>query len=127
MLDKRCFALLDIINARCQVSGYKIFDINELVSAMPKYFRADESVVKDCIVALFEAGYLNVKYQDDNEVCLCPLPKGRMVFEDKISQFIESNHLQKKVFVNAFLGSLLGGALGGILVSIALRLFGGAN
>ncbi len=125
MLDKRCFALLDIINARCVLSGYKIFDISELVSAMPKCFRADESVVKDCVATLAETGYLSVKYQDDNEICLCPLPKGRTVFEDKITQHIESVGLQKRLGLYAFFGSLLGGTLGVTLTTIILRLFGG--
>ena len=45
MLDKRCLALLNVINAECLNSGYRVFAIEELVLSMPKHFGVEASEV----------------------------------------------------------------------------------
>ena len=108
MLDKRCFALLDIINARCKDSGYKVFDVSELELAMPTKFRIDANGVVDCLSTLSDRDYISVKYQDENEICLCPLTKGRLVFENRIDDILEKLHVQKRCFAFSFIGALIG-------------------
>lgn len=109
MLDRRCLALLEIINAECQNSTYKIFAVRELVLSMPERFGIDENGICECLKTLFDHEYISVKYQDDSEICLCPLPKGRLVFENKLEQEIEKEKTRKSYLIYSFLGSFLGG------------------
>lgn len=121
MLDKRCLALLKIINEQCADSGYKIFSFQELISLMPNHFGVDESVVCLCIKTLIEHEYISVKYQDEQEICLVPLVKGRLVFENAIDEQVERGRAEKKYFVYSFIGAILGGVVGAFIT----LLFGG--
>lgn len=109
MLDKRCLSLLNIINRECVGSGYKVFDTEYLLSSMPVKFGLDNQSVLDCVKTLADREYISVKYQDDFEICLCPLNKGRLVFENQIECEIERAHAQKFYFLYSFLGALSGG------------------
>ena len=128
MLDKRCFALLDIINTRCKdsgCSGYKVFSFKELKDAMPTKLLLDENGVVECLFALEERDYISVKYQDKEEICLCPLTKGRLVFENRIDEFLEKLRVQKKCFLFSFFGSLVGAILGFLLLVAVACVFRG--
>ena len=111
MLDKRSLALLNVINGECLSSGYKVFSIEELVLSMPAHFGMDGAGIKECLSTLAEREYISVKYEDDFEVCACPLPKGRLVFENRIDEQMERARAEKRYFAYSFLGSFLGGAL----------------
>ena len=80
MLDKRSLALLNIINEECLGTGYKIFCVDELADALPASFGMDSEGIRVCIKTLSEHEYVSVKYEDEREVCLSLLPKGRLVF-----------------------------------------------
>ena len=109
MLDKRCLSLLNIINRECVGTGYKIFATEDLLSYMPARFGLDKDSVLDCVKTLSEHEYISVKYQDDFEICLSPLNKGRLVFENQIDGEIEKARAQKFYFIYSFLGALIGG------------------
>ena len=125
MLDRRCLALLEIINAECQNSTYKIFAVNELVLSMPAYFGIDENGVNECLKTLFDHEYISVKYQDDSEICLSPLPKGRLVFENKLEQEIEKESTRKTYLIYSFLGAFLGSILSTLFAIIFLAILWG--
>lgn len=124
MLDKRCLALLNIINAECSGSGYKIFAVDDLISAMPQKFGMDSDGVFECIKNLTERDYLSVKYQDDKEICACPLTKGRLVFENKIEEELEKLRAEKRYFLYSFVGAFIGGVLGLIFTLIVFAVLG---
>lgn len=111
MLDKRSFALLDVINNVCLNSGYKVIEFNTLLEHMPKCFGIDKEGIKECIVALSEREYISVKYEDDNEVCLSPLPKGRLVFESKTEEELAEKKNKRKYFCSSLFGALFGGGV----------------
>lgn len=111
MLDKRSFALLDVINNICLNSGYKVIEFKTLVDKMPKGFGIDEDGVRECIVALSEREYVSVKYEDDKEICLSPLPKGRLVFETKTEEELLTKRNKRKYFCSAFFGAVFGGGI----------------
>ncbi len=120
MLDRRTLKLLDVINNECAGGGYKVFAISDLVLAMPEHFAIDGEGVRQCVLALREREYISVKYQDETEICLSPLPKGRFVFENRLDQEIEGQIKAKKYFIY----SAFGGAVGsGIVTLIALLVF----
>ena len=118
MLDKRSMALLKIINAECVNSGYKIFSVEQLINSLPSELGVDENVFLICIKNLLDREYISVKYQDENEICLVPLVKGRLVFENAIEEEIEINSIKKKYFAFAFCGGTFGSILGGLIVAI---------
>ncbi len=120
MLDKRTLKLLDIINNECVGGGYKVFDLNDLVLSMPEHFSIDCDGVRECLSALREREYISVKYQDEREICLSPLSKGRFVFENRLDDEIEKQTAAKKYFLYSALGACVGG---GTITLIAIILF----
>lgn len=120
MLDERTFALLNLINLECENGGYKVFLIKDLIFSMDKY-SFDEFDFLESIERLKNHQYISVKYQDDSEICLAPLIKGRIETEKRLEHQIEQAESQKKYFCFSFLGGLLGGVLvGGIALIIKL-------
>jgi hypothetical protein len=107
-------------------SGYRVFDVEELLGFLPASLGVKKEEIKFCVKTLAEREYVSVKYIDDNEVCLCPLPKGRLVFENRIDLQIEQSRVDKKVFAHAFLGALIGAILPTVIF-LAFFLFGGLN
>ncbi len=111
MLDKSCLALLNIINAQCENCSYKIFSIDYLQSEMPIELGVDKGQIVKNLLTLSNGDYISVKYQDDSEICVCSLKKGRAVFEnaslkkDKEDLSIDD---RKPYFFFAFLGGALG-------------------
>ena len=124
MLDHRTDALLDIINSNCQTGGYKVFLIEDLLSAMPSAFGIDETALLDCLDVLKNHQYISVKYQDDIEICLMPLIKGKVESENRLDQEIEKMNCQKQYFLASFLGGLAGGVITSVIL-IIIMLIGG--
>ncbi len=124
MLDHKTDALLDIINLHCQTGGYKVFLIEDLLSAMPSVFGLDEMSLLECIEVLKNHQYISVKYQDDIEICLMPLIKGKVESENRIDQEIEKMKCQKQYYLAGFLGSLAGGVITSVIL-IIIMLIGG--
>ncbi len=124
MLDRRCFALLDIVNSQCQNSGYKVIEIADLVTMMPKEFGCDKENLRECISALSEREYISVKYEDEKEICLSPLPKGRMVFENKKETESNETSLKRSYFLFGFLGAFTGSLIM-TLITVIIFFLGG--
>lgn len=113
MLDKISLTLLTIIDEQCALNGYRVFEFDELVKLLSTP-SINPSVIKECLVNLNASGYISIKYQDEFEVCMTSLPKGRQVIERErateqtLAQF-KRIHLKN---------SLLGGFLGGVVASV---------
>lgn len=122
MLDERSMTLLKIINGECVGTGYKIFALEDLVLSLPRELYIDKEEVSKLIVNLCEREYISVKYQDENEVCVCTLPKGRMVFENAVNMEIQARRVEKRYFLHAFLGGGLGGIIGAIVTALLFLL-----
>ena len=119
MLDERSMTLLKIINGECVGTGYKVFALEDLAFSMPSVYSVDKEEVSRLLLGLCEREFISVKYQDENEVCACTLPKGRTVFEKAVEREIENRRVEKSYFFNAFLG----GGLGSLIGALALALF----
>ena len=124
MLEYKTKALLDIINIHCQNGGYKVFLIKDLISAMPKAFDVDEEAMLECLENLKNHQYISIKYQDDVEICLKPLIKGKVESEDTINHEIEKMKCQKQYFLASFLGSLAGVSFMTVVICIIVLLGG---
>ena len=126
MPDKRSLDLLDYILDACSSSGYKVFSVEELVSAMPAAYGMDKEGVVNCLKMLAEHDYVSVKYMDGVNVCACPTPRGRQVKENRIEREIEKAQVSARYFLYAFLGALSGGVLSAVIGCAVKLAFGAA-
>ena len=125
MLDKRTLKLLDILNNECQGSGYKVFSFTDLAQELPTHLEMDEFGVRESLFLLSSHEYISVKYEDEKEICLRPLAKGRLVFENRLDQEIEKNKWNKKYLTYSALGAFIGSGFAIALAVILILVFGG--
>ena len=115
MLDKRSKSALRYFVQECNEGGYKILEVDDILAALPKKYKADEEVVSQIVKYLENGEYISVKYADKQQYCICPLPFGRQFIEN-IDQTEKNN---KKtlfgtiknaliLFISSFLGAFLG-------------------
>ena len=126
MLDGKSFALLKIINGECPDNSYKVFGINELALSVPEEFSVDAEAAREIIKSLAAREYLSVKYEDEAEVCLKPLSKGRLAFETRIDEEVEKLRSEKRYFLWSFLGAAAGGGFI-VFVTLIVALISGAS
>ena len=81
MLDKRTSILLDAINKYCTEGSYKVLDWSVLIAEMPEKYKIDKDNLTQMIDYLSSREFVSVKYSDENEICVTPLPRGRLYNE----------------------------------------------
>lgn len=121
MLDKKSLALLKTIISQTD-GGYKVFSIEELCLNMPKQLNLDANEFNDCVNLLKEKEFISVKYQDDNEICLLVLNKGRSLFENLSEEKKEKIKNSHKYYLSAFLGGFTGSISALLFFSVVLLL-----
>jgi hypothetical protein len=82
MLDKRSKSALRFFVEECSEGSYKILETEDIIKHLPKSFKADEVAVAQIAKYLENGEYISVKYSDDQQYCLCPLPFGRQFIEN---------------------------------------------
>ena len=116
MLDERASALLEKINTLCSDGSYKIVEADELLSALPSSLSSDAEALSQTLRYLAEHDYINIKYAEGDVYCLCPLPGGRMYFENvKVAKSSSFRRRRDTVLLTA-LGAFLGAFLGSVVV-----------
>lgn len=126
MIDAKSFALLKVLDSECSGQGYKIFSIDELRLSLPEEYGFTADGVREALKTLSERDYVSVKYEDEREVCLKPLVKGRLAFENKIDDEVELNRAEKRYFLWSFLGAAAGAATV-FIVALFISLLSGAQ
>ena len=81
-------------------------------------------MLKKHIGYLLEKEYISVKYEDEKELCVCPLPKGKLLLEENLNGEIENYTTKKRYFLFSFLGAFLGGVAVSLLFIVFLVLSG---
>ena len=123
-MDKRSLELLNLICEECKNTTYKVFEISELAEKLAKTYICDQNLIVDMLQFFVEKGYIEIKYQDETEVCLCPTQKARTIIDGKEEEIIKAQDIQtktlQKVFFSSFLGSLLA-SLVAIIVNLVLK------
>jgi hypothetical protein len=123
MLDRKSFALLKGIIDNCSGTEYKIFSIQELLDFIPKVELRDDELT-DIINALSMNDFISVKYQDENEICLRPLLKGKTEIENRLDKESVRKRVEYKCFVYSFFGGVVGAVLSAVIYLTISMLWG---
>ena len=121
MLKSECVYLLNYINKN-SCSGYFVEDILNIVSEFPIYYNVDGNKVKELLEILKGLGYISIKYNDGEKVCITSTDKGVLYLESVGEKGININY--KKLYFLTFLGGVIGGVLGGIISKIIMLIVG---
>ena len=125
MLDKRTAAVLETINALSAEGTYIIVELSDIVEALPRRLSMDEGGIREALSYLKDRGYISIKYADEREYCLCPLPRGRQYVETQQNEKNENRtrftSYLRATFFGAMLGALIGGAIVAAVVLLLVR------
>lgn len=121
MLDKRTNIFLNYIVSQCEEGAYQVFNVTDMISAMPKKFKINCDNISQMITYLAERGFISVKHRDEEVCCVAPLPKARLNAEQDEVTKKNNFHTRNKVafiLLLVFLFSFLGAFLGAYLAKI---------
>ena len=69
MLDKKTDAVLELLTNKCG-NSYKVLEKKQIVAELPKKLNVDVQGLAAIITFLKENEYVDVKYQDKDEICI---------------------------------------------------------
>lgn len=118
MLDERTEALLEAINLSCKTGTYQVVEEGELLDYFPESFQVDKDGLAHMLSYLKEHGYVDVRFVESGVYCLCPLPHGRIYFEERQAQRRQENDFLKRVLFAVSLVSALSSFFGGLLAGL---------
>ena len=111
-MDKRKLLLLKFLLNNCS-DGYKVFDMPKIYSAVKKY-RGDYRTLEEDIMYLKQRKYIDLKYIDEQSICLTIMDNSRILEENikverNLSKHMHVYMLMTMIFsgVLAFAGSLI--------------------
>ena len=116
MLDKFSKKLLKKLNIISENGEYKVIDKEELALSL----KASISAVENGAKQLFSIGYIDIKYEDDNVICVSTLTKARQELEETE----DKNNLNKKFVKFLFYSCLLSSAFAFLGAFLATMIFG---
>lgn len=121
MIKGECVFLLNYINKN-SCSGYFVEDIINIANEIPSYYNADENKVKEMLEILKGLGYISIKYNDGEKVCITSTEKGILYLDSIGEKGFDINY--KKIFFLSFSGGLLGSFLCAIIIKILSSIIG---
>lgn len=118
MLDKKSTALLELLYNKTE-NSYKVLNKGQLIDELPKKLKVDEQGFSAIVAFLKENEYVDVKYQDKDEICVSTTIKAESYLEGEkdLQQKAKITNTQATllfvgVFIAAFLGALLAVVIG---------------
>ena len=120
MLDKKSDAVLQLLTEKAG-NTYKVLDKSQLVAELPSKLNIDVPSLLNIITFLKENEYVDVKYQDRDEICLSATVKAESYVEgEKVTEKATITNGQISVlmlamFVAAFIGTLVANIVGKLL------------
>ena len=120
MLDKKSDAVLELLIAKAGQT-YQVLNKTQLLQYLPKKLNIDLQSLLGIITFLKENEYIDVKYQDKEEICLCTTVKAESYNEG------EKNIMQKAKITNGqawllFLGVFLAAFVGALVATLIGKL-----
>lgn len=125
MIDFKSKLVLKILAQQGSDGNYRIVEIPDVITALPKHYRMDSDAVKHIFTYLERQDLISIKYDDDDKYCLAVLPYGFEVLEKehKISKIIRKDKQKNLNIMWCFLSSLFGTILGIVICYFILKLF----
>lgn len=121
MLDKKTDAVLRLLVEEAGES-YKVLSKSQLLAQLPTRLRVDEQALSGILSFLKDNEYLDVKYQDKDEICLAATVKATNYKENEKNLIQRANIsvgqvilLITGVFLAAFLGALIATVVGKLI------------
>ena len=121
MLDKKSEILLSELK-RIVPNGYKVLTKSEIIDMLPVKMQGNSQSVDEQLTFLYNNGYIDIKYRDKDEVCLC------LTLKTDSYLSTERNRVEKTritdgqlwllfggMFLAAFLGALVATLIGKLL------------
>ena len=100
--------------------------INNRVTNFMMQLLEKEGVPTHFVKELSDRELISVKYRDDKEICLSPLPKGRLLFENKTENERKEKEIRNALFKKAFIGGVSGGITGSVIYALISLIIKGA-
>ena len=116
MLDRECFKVLKRLLKQGESGSYKVYDWDEL----SKMTSIKLDSLKQDISHLKNNGYIDVKYTDDNEICVSVLPRGRELREEQELAIYSHHSMMKVLLISGVFGGLMA-FLGAFLAMLIIR------
>ncbi|MBQ9513671.1 MAG: hypothetical protein IJR66_01635 [Clostridia bacterium] len=98
------------INMLCKNAYYEIISVKDVKKCISDGELDDKSLTK-YLEELSDMEYVNVKYRDENEICLAVLPKGRAVEYYYNRREKENKKLKREIMKYTVLSSILTGSV----------------
>lgn len=116
-MDKRKLLLLKFLLNTCK-DGYKVLETNKVLQAVKKY-KGDYNLLVEDIGYLKSRKYLDLKYIDENNLCLSVLDNSRILQEN-----IKMDSATKREYLNVtILTMILSGIMSFLGAFLAILLF----
>ena len=116
MLDKKTEAVLQVLSEQAK-DGYTVLQKQQLIALVPQKYQLDTKTFCATVSFLKEQGYVDVKYQDKDSICLSVTVKAKNhlegLGETKGAKIVDNQFGQLLVlvgvcsFVGAFVATLL--------------------
>lgn len=114
MLDERSKRLLAAVSGICG-DGYKIIDETELLGLFSPADLMNADRLRETVQRLELLRYLDVRYAEDGEYCLRPLPAGVRYLKEETGEKKRNKWLIGLYVAGGFLTAFSGGFLGALL------------
>ena len=121
MLDKKTDAVLQLLIQKCG-NTYKVLEKKQIVAELPAKLNIDAQGLLAIVAFLKENEYVDVKYQDKDEICICCTVKAESYMEG------EKDMTQKAKITNGqvgvlWLGAFLAAFVGSLVATLIGKLF----
>lgn len=110
------------IGMLCKNAYYEIVSVKDLKKCFGNA-ELDDATFSRNLTELSDMEYINVKYKDENEICLAVLPKGRAVGYSFDRRVKENEKLKREMIKYAVLSALITGSVSAI-ITIAFFIIG---
>lgn len=121
MLDRKTDAVLRLLIDSVG-ENYKVVNKNQLLSELPARLRMDISELSRILTFLKENDYVDVKYQDKEEICLATTVKAES-YKENDKNIVQKANMPAKQIVLLIVGAFLAAFLGALAATLLGKLF----
>ena len=124
MLDQKENGILSYIVSECD-DGYKVIYKDDFEDFfVSKFGKTKKLRLEQILTHLKNLSFVDIKYIDEEKVCVCPTEQSKILFEDEKKEKLKIKKNRLKIvilLVFVFIFALIGSFLGTLLCTIMLR------